>query len=235
MDTVTTADVIAGMLGECTGRHILDSGGAYGRHWERNAGITSDMWDAAPSATVDRYGCVTVSTFHYLRDRLSLHVDLDAMFREFAAGEDRTDTPHMVDMVDWVAGLLDVPEDSLRVWNTYNGEDYLSQVIQGITFEHEDDWYTVMHTHNGADVRGGYSSPRVFRVEVDMAEYFPYDNADASLYCTACDWAGDLRCGEFCDREGRYGSLELGESEDGDAVCPECGGKVGADAAYPMM
>ena len=35
-DTRTTAEVIADMLRENTGKHFLDSGGAYGRHWERN-------------------------------------------------------------------------------------------------------------------------------------------------------------------------------------------------------
>lgn len=35
---MNTAEVIASMLTENTGRHMLDSGGAYGRNWERNHG-----------------------------------------------------------------------------------------------------------------------------------------------------------------------------------------------------
>ena len=31
-----TAKIIYKMLTESTGKHMLDSGGAYGRHWERN-------------------------------------------------------------------------------------------------------------------------------------------------------------------------------------------------------
>ena len=31
-----TKEVIYQMLIESTGQHMLDSGGAYGRHWERN-------------------------------------------------------------------------------------------------------------------------------------------------------------------------------------------------------
>ena len=31
------------MLQENTGRHMLDSGGAYGRHWERNQKNPSDI------------------------------------------------------------------------------------------------------------------------------------------------------------------------------------------------
>ena len=37
-----TKAVIADMLQENTGRHMLDSGGAYGRNWERNQGRDFD-------------------------------------------------------------------------------------------------------------------------------------------------------------------------------------------------
>lgn len=33
----TTREIIYAMLTSNTGSHMLDSGGAYGRHWERNA------------------------------------------------------------------------------------------------------------------------------------------------------------------------------------------------------
>src|SRR5690606_23393942 len=34
----STEEVLASMLKENTGTHMLDSGGAYGRHWQRNQG-----------------------------------------------------------------------------------------------------------------------------------------------------------------------------------------------------
>ena len=37
-----TQKMLARMLTENTGRNILDSGDAYGRHWEKNQGITVD-------------------------------------------------------------------------------------------------------------------------------------------------------------------------------------------------
>src|SRR3954453_2997548 len=47
-------------------------------------------------------------------------------------------------------------------YNTYNGEDCLSQTLQFTYFEHEDSAYVLLQIHGGADVRGGYTAPRAF-------------------------------------------------------------------------
>lgn len=235
-ETLTTADVIASMLTEPTGASILDSGGAYGRHWERNAGMTTEAWESTPSATVSKWGDVTVSTFHYMRDRLRFHADMDAAFREFADTDEWEREPWLPIMKAWVTGVHDSDRYSdlsePRTWNTYNGEDYLSQVLQGVTFRHDGHTYAIVQTHNGCDVRGGYSSPRVFRVECDMSEYFPYDNDGAELGCASCEWGGTLRASEFITREGYADSLEFGKDDDGNAVCPKCQGALVVDAPY---
>jgi hypothetical protein len=46
-------NVIASMMTENTGTHMLDSGGAYGRHWQRNKGLTVDALKEMPSATLE--------------------------------------------------------------------------------------------------------------------------------------------------------------------------------------
>jgi len=51
-----TADILAGMFTENTGRHMLDSGGAYGRNWEHNQGRTTAdflnaLWARSTSTT----------------------------------------------------------------------------------------------------------------------------------------------------------------------------------------
>ena len=46
-------NVIASMMTENTGTHFLDSGGAYGRNWQRNKGLTVDALKAMPSATLE--------------------------------------------------------------------------------------------------------------------------------------------------------------------------------------
>jgi len=240
MKTLTTNDVIASMLTENTGRHFLDSGDAYGRHWERNAGMTVEDWDAIPAASLDRWGCFNLSTYHYLKERIEFAPDLDSMFQEFyAASEDSG----YAASGEWLASL-DIEE--LHSFNSYNGEDFLSQVIQGTTFRYGDysDVYVILQTHNGADVRGGYSTPRVFAVTCDMADYFPYDNADAEIGCTNCEWGYTVRCGgvELIDREGSFISgreLDLGSLfptvDDVRATqpqCPDCASQVVVSPPY---
>jgi hypothetical protein len=190
-----TDKVLAEMLTENTGRHFLDSGGAYGRNWERNQGATAEAFHSAPSATLDRWACVTVDVFHYLRDRLEYDATLTAEFDAFAAD---SDSPWLADVEEWVDSLREAKrladpcgrygdDATPRTWNTYNGEDYLSQVIQGITFTLDDDREpcAIVQIHGGCDVRGGYTRPRVFRVTTyDGASYFPHDNANAEIYCT---------------------------------------------------
>jgi hypothetical protein len=126
-----------------------------------------------------------------------------------------------------------------RSWNTYNGEDALAQVLQGVTYADEDAVYVLLQIHGGCDVRGGYTRPRVFRVDVDMPSFFPYDNAEYTVHCTGpeCEAYWDVRGGgyEVTDRDGcpvDALSLEYGEDLDY-APCPECGAALGVDAPHP--
>jgi hypothetical protein len=54
---MTIENVIASMMTENTGTHFLDSGGAYGRNWQRNQGLTVgatvDALKEMPSATLE--------------------------------------------------------------------------------------------------------------------------------------------------------------------------------------
>lgn len=237
---MNTKQVIAAMLTENTGRHILDSGGAYGRHWERNSGMTVDMWDATASASIDRWGCIDISTYHYLVDRLEYAPELDAMFQEFAG---TSTEPHWADIQNWLESL----GLTFTSWNTYNGEDFLSQVIQGATFEYADEWYVILHTHNGADVRGGYSTPHIFLVTCDMAEHFPYDNSDAEIWCNECDWGYTVRAGgsELIDRDGSYVSGKelsfdslfptVDDIQVDSPQCPKCSSAVTVTGPYPCQ
>ena len=62
--------------------------------------------------------------------------------------------------------------------NTYNGEDSLSQTLQYTAFGTSCEGYILLQIHNGADVRGGYTAPRVFDGHLeDMCR-----NNDAYIY-----------------------------------------------------
>ena len=137
-EEVTTASVLQDMLTENTGRHLLDSGGAYGRNWEKNQGRS--FADEPPATLTWKYGGgVTLSLFHFLNDRLSYEAEADAAYRAWA--DAREGTYDLQDMEEWVeeigaAGLYgDGPPNTV---NTYNGEDALSQTIQYVHFTVEE-------------------------------------------------------------------------------------------------
>jgi hypothetical protein len=168
MLSTSTADVITAMLTEPTGENILDSGGENDRHWQRNAGMTAEDFEAQPRVVADeRYPDdePEVSTFHWMNERLIFSRRFDEEYREWT--RQRVDLPNFDNMRDFAAHFGNGDEDEEEIYNSYNYPSNLSQNIQFLVFQ---DWeagdvYAVVQTHNGADVRGGYSTPRVFRVE----------------------------------------------------------------------
>jgi hypothetical protein len=182
-ETKSTEQILVDMLTENTGRHFLDSGGAYGRNWERNAGKTVEDFMAAPEVEVvtwERNGqtvveYVNLDVFHFLRQRLDYDAELDAAFHEFAMNDEHREDDWFTCLEAWFAAEgLDTP----GVVNTYNGEDNLSQVIQYYIFEYEDEPKIALMIHGGCDVRGGYTAPRFFNGD----DYTLYDNADLEVF-----------------------------------------------------
>jgi hypothetical protein len=194
--TATVDDVLAAMLTENTGRHGLDSGGAYGRNFERNAGATVDDLKARPAvhlSTWERDGKTVVSylsldVFHFLSERLTGLSELDAEFREFAMSPDMVDESWM----ECAEEFRKIQNDLRHVYgvNTYNGEDALSQVLQYEVFEDEGrgEFVVALQIHGGCDVRGGYTAPRWFTLgeEYDLA-----DNADFDVVLTEPETSPD--------------------------------------------
>jgi len=182
-----TERALVRMLMENTGRHFLDSGGAYGRDWERNQArglwtaaqwlqtpeIWSDAWGSSDTDEDDvetsTGGSVTLSVFHYLRQRLEFNSQLTAwLFRE----EDGNDDPWLVSMERWAEARHEGDAGDYwqhRSFNSYNEDNLLSQTIQGVTFTYQDQAYVALQIHGGADVRGGYTRPKVFAVTTDEA------------------------------------------------------------------
>lgn len=192
----TNAEVIAGMLTENTGRHMLDSGGAYGRAWEQNQGRN---FAAEPETVVKfdyDYISVTHSLYHWLVECAEYDADLDAEFHKWAeATEERKDTGWLQLMEEWAEQLVlkDDDDDPLEVTglhgqgdpfvvNTYNGEDLLSQTIQYLYFEVDGDPRVLLQVHGGCDVRGGYTAPKVFCVDEGNGVGI-FDNARAGIGC----------------------------------------------------
>lgn len=188
--TVTeTEQVLIDMLTENTGRHMLDSGGAYGRNFERNAGkgvaefmerpeVHVETWERDGNTVVEY---VTLDVFHFLRQRMEFDPELDAAFQAFALDDDHEREPWMSCIEEWfeLVGARFQGGDPQWV-NTYNGEDCLSQVLQYAMFEHPEtgDPMVGLQIHGGCDVRGGYTAPRMFILQ---DEYELFQNADFTI------------------------------------------------------
>lgn len=207
---MTTKEILADMLTENTGRHFLDSGGAYGRHWERNQTAVLEkqlspveVFEAQPPITWD-YG-PTLNVFHFLNAALEYAESLDrAWFKwVFSGPEDRyingieTANEFIGQLVE--KGWCDPNWEFHNSWqNSYNSEDALSQVIQYVMFKLTDkcpweadtpSWtdgeVVLLSIHGGCDVRGGYTSLRAFAhnpYDGDGPSLF--DNAQITLYCS---------------------------------------------------
>ena len=122
--------------------------------------------------------------------------------------------------------------------NSYNGESMLSQVIQYVVYSNENDEPRILlQIHNGCDVRGGYTTPRIFAPEdSDLGLY----GESASIVCTnkECYFAMDWR-GEWTDHSGAYTDFKPWEYADDvrkqegklDYLpCPTCKAPLTADA-----
>ena len=174
-----TQKLVYAMLTENTGSHMLDSGGAYGRNWERNQAKTIEDFDNELEATIDKSewtdkdGKVhteyerTVSVFHYLSELESDH--LCDKFNEL-----NTDCKDWDGDFAW--GVSQKGADFLELigmeykheFNTYNGDSDLSQILQGSWLEDADgDTYLLLQIHGGCDARGGYTDAKLFKVEDD--------------------------------------------------------------------
>ena len=181
-----TQKIVYAMLTENTGRNILDSGGAYGRNWERNQAKTIEDFDNEQEQTIeksewtDKNGKTyteyerTVSVFHYLSE-----LELDNVCDKF--NELNTDCKDWDGDYGW--GVSQKANDFLEFigmeikheFNTYNGDSDLSQVLQGAWLEDDDgDTYLLLQIHGGCDVRGGYTDAKLFKAPCNEMFIHPY-------------------------------------------------------------
>lgn len=176
--------IIAAMLTENTGQHMLDSGGIYGRAWERNQGRTVHSFIDEPAVTVDMSDVeyaekigetptshdvmYSLSVFHYLWPQLSL----DARCRKFnklnVGYEKRADDCPFYGVGTYAGNFLNRWDVKLKnTFNTYNYSSNLIQVLQGSHITIDEKAYVVLQIHGGCDVRGGYTDARLFLLDTE--------------------------------------------------------------------
>jgi hypothetical protein len=252
-----TKQKLDGMLKENTGTHLLDSGGAYGRHWQQNQERNFED-EPAIFLELNESGIdVTHNLYHWLAERLTYDSEMDGKFRKFSSLPENEDNNWFEVVEDF---MEEIGAEEVDTINTYNGEDALSQVIQYTQFTVDGTPYILLQVHNGADVRGGYSTPVVF---TENEPYSLFDNARAMISCNRSDvdpnqlllpgverhdyphdwitenagyswepedsaFAENLESYEISKNEEDRGKGKIYVDEDGDGYCPICGSRLNA-------
>jgi hypothetical protein len=208
-----TEIVLKRMLTENTGVSILDSGFDNGRNWQQNQGRDFDS-EPVTSLKFSTYRnsdgytkadiLCTLNVYHWLKDRLEIATELDTIFhgrfrKEFDPDDDKYWLELMEEFPKYLAKLRE-NEGEIRfeefggiygdgepiTVNTYSGDNLVDQVLQYVLFTNKTGEYIALQIHGGADVRGGYTKPRIFEFG-HMGEYDIIDNAKANICCSGED------------------------------------------------
>lgn len=187
---MNTENKIISLLKEPIAKHFLDSGGAYGYRFEKNAKrnfrnekeVTFDIWKGSNELTSKDIE-YSVSTFHYLSsvlelDEFSKKISriVKIINRAIESNEDN-DFSYLIhwtnDLADYLkkSEYADLITDITESYNTYNFDCHLDQTLQFFQFKYDGTQYIGLQVHGGCDVRGGYTTVQVFKL-IDWVDYF---------------------------------------------------------------
>lgn len=188
--------VIAHMARQNTGIHPMDSGGVIGRHWQHalpKNPITLEVsrWTSPNGARREEF-MFRISTPHFLTATCELHPYLDRQFLAYCTAHKGDNYLNCAE--GWVAegvraGRFCQQDAIPGTFNTYNNENDFDQDFQGTLFARKRNglrmYFVVLRTHNGADIRSGYSTPRVFEIG-DEYSLSVFASWKVELYCVGC-------------------------------------------------
>ena len=203
-------EVASDMLKENTGQHMLDSGGAYGRHWQRNQ--TRDFekepvvfmhleGDAETGEIKELWG--TYNLYWFMQNFLYLDKDttyLNTKFRKFATSE-KMKQESWEDCLDQFMKK----EEGDREYGEYTYNDGSNCILsQDIVYDvvnfplpnDREEQFIILRLHNGADARGGFTAPYFFKSDPD---YFRNAMSQLTLYCTGVTEALSTKKGDLFD------------------------------------
>lgn len=173
--------IVRQMFRENTGSHFLDSGGAYGYRYNRKL----PRYGVRVHATKWDWDC-SINTARWVDGMCQFDRGMDRRFHSFARRSESADSGWLELMEEWTSQMHQknnsYREETPRTFNTYNWDNELDRVLQGVTFWVDNEVYVILQSHNGCDVRGGYSTPHVFSIK-DI-DYFGDDRIE--FYCPEC-------------------------------------------------
>lgn len=190
---MNTQEMLVKMLQENTGTHFLDSGGAYGRHWERNSKLPADVsyWNAREEITFKAhiYGDylefdVTLDLYHFLKKALEYDEEMDRLFQTWDRLHPDLTYEESIQSFIKAGKARHWRIDDYGIGYTYNEENNLSQDFVWYAVDLDGDAYTFIQIHNGCDARGGFTAPHLFSYDPDML----FDYGRYSLGCGEHYW-----------------------------------------------
>jgi hypothetical protein len=171
---MTTEKIIYKMLTESTGEHFLDSGGAYGRHWQRNQKKSLNDFKNEKYITFDNdCDIATKSLFHHLTESLTFNSKLTNKLNNWIKKDKYhySDNPkgrcNDLESVEQFMSEFIYPDRKIYTNYTYNEDNVLSQDIQFIYSEIYETDIIALSIHNGCDARGGFTDYKIFNVDWD--------------------------------------------------------------------
>jgi len=190
--STTTEKIIYEMITEDTGKHFMDSGGDNGRHWQRNKTKSIEdfenekllSFDIDNDTTFDKvvdniWDHFSSSTYKHLTEYLEYDESITNELNQYLKEND------LYNNLAGVDEFIEMREGNNKVaWElTFNHENIFTQDFQFAWSDNGDIYnveYIILATHNGADVRGGYSDYKVFKITDEM--FWFWDLLDSIKY-----------------------------------------------------
>ena len=212
-------NLVVKMLSENTGAHLLDSGGAYGRNFEKNKGMTVKDWDKTPEARLEVYHYTIgdkhsvdlyaqTSVYHFMTKTLELD-EYCNRFNHLKCDNHDSDVYGVSDnQRAWLDKFHFEIGDS---FNNVNWGSPTSQTLQGAEVSRNDTYtgmehYVLLQVHGGCDVRGGYTDAKLFKLPDYCASAIDWvyaaDEAYFSHEIEDKRWCFDLCHDVFTNEEG---------------------------------
>lgn len=173
--------VVIRLLKQETGRHFLDSGFAYGRHWERNASKTDDelIGDSVVMTVRPTHFELARPVGRWLVDGFSFDREHTNRLWAMSHRPERKDATWEDDFEEYITSLggdIDYKNGS----NTGNNENLLTQCVNIVPVDLPDRCgeYYGLRVHQGCDARGGYGQYVIAEMRDEA-----YNYSDANLGC----------------------------------------------------
>jgi hypothetical protein len=157
----TTKQIVQEMLAQPV-RSMLDSGDFYGRAYEKYVGVD---WDKIAPATFTEEDGFTRSLYHHFLETLMVDEEREEDFHAFIKHECSSLDSNEEIIMNWAKArsykILRRESTLEPEYNPLNGHFQWFTVRDDNVINNE--YFLVIATHNGCDIRAGWSYPHVFQ------------------------------------------------------------------------